>query len=87
MGIPGVEVQVALENSSVVAAGNRALKNELMLLGNDRKAFFHFGRYRKGTGRKLSISAGTVIPAETLSTGRNTLFRPKDILSAKRLIQ
>ena len=45
-------------------------------LGNDRKAFFHFGRNRKGTGGELS-----------LSTGRNTLFRSKDILLAKRHIQ
>ena len=56
-------------------------------VGNDRKTFFHFGQYRKGTSRELSISAGTVIPAEILSTGRNTLFRPKDVLSAKRHIQ
>ena len=43
-------------------------------LGNDRKAFFHFGRNRKATGRELSILAGTVIPVERLSTGRYTLI-------------
>ena len=54
-------------------------------LGNDRKAFFHFGQNRKGTGGELSIVL--VIPAQILSTGRNTLFRSKDILLAKRHIQ
>ena len=69
--------------------GRHAGTSELKV-GNDRKAFFHFGRYRKGTGRKLSISAGTVMPAETtlpagtLSFGRKTYFRPKDSFSKKR---